>query len=91
MPGVVFFLLCESLHSDMILAVDSWLRDQHKLDEVSSHLDLIFPEEPTQQENVPGRLKFAIDLNPLHEEKIEPIEDCLLIGFNNPLFTNLEV
>ncbi|XP_065176249.1 uncharacterized protein LOC135806041 [Sycon ciliatum] len=82
-------------HRDMILAVDSWLRDQHRLDEVSPHLDLLFNSADDRSEDrvsVPvGHLKFAIDANPLYEESIEPIEDCLLIGFNNPLFLHAEL
>ena len=76
------------LFRDMILAVDSWLRDQHQLEKTCGQLDGIFTQNSNDLRQGLGSVRFTLEDNPLFQGGIQPEEDKVKLGFNNPLFVS---
>ena len=67
----------------MLYSLDQWLRDRHTIPFVN--LDVVFLCSK-EGEGVGGLVKAIIE-NPLHNAKVQPPEDNLVISLNNPVFS----
>ena len=66
----------------MLYSLDQWLRERHSIPFVN--MDLLFLCNK-EREGVGGLVKAIIE-NPLHNAKVRPPEDNLVISLNNPMF-----
>ncbi|XP_065834624.1 uncharacterized protein [Oscarella lobularis] len=70
-------------HRDLLYAVDTWLNERHVIPFVNVDLLFLCSDEGEGR----GGLVKAIVENPLSEANFHPIENQLLMGLNNPMFT----
>lgn len=66
----------------MMFCVDQWLRERHTIPFVNTDLLFLINKEG---EGIGGLVKAIIE-NPLHNAKVQPPEDNLVISLNNPVF-----
>ena len=65
----------------MLYCLDQWLRERHTIPFVN--LELLFL---CSREGGVGGLVRAVIENPLHNARVRPPEDNLVISLNNPVF-----
>lgn len=70
------------LYRNMLYSLDQWLRERHSIPFVNVDLLFLCNQEG---EGVGGLVKVIIE-NPLHNAKVRPPEDNLVISLNNPVF-----
>ena len=80
--NVAFTFYC-TLCRDLLYAVDTWLNERHVIPFVNVDLLFLCSDEGEGR----GGLVKAIVENPLSEANFHPIENQLLMGLNNPMFT----
>ncbi len=66
----------------MLFSLDQWLRERHTIPFINT--DLLFLSNK-EGEGIGGLVKAIIE-NPLHNAKVQPPEDNLVISLNNPVF-----
>ena len=66
----------------MLFSLDQWLRERHTIPFIN--VDLVFLNSK-EGEGIGGLVKAIIE-NPLHNAKVQPPEDNLVISLNNPVF-----
>jgi len=70
-------------HREMVESIAQWLKERHILP--FRDPDTIFTASSGEGEGVNSVVKAVLD-NPVYEAKMKPLEDNLVISFNNPLF-----
>jgi len=67
----------------MVESIAQWLKERHILP--FRDPDMIFAASSGDSEGVSSVVKAVLE-NPVYEAKMKPLEDNLVISFNNPLF-----
>lgn len=71
-----------------MLAIDQWLRERHLIPTITlNHLFLSSEEEEEEEVSARGSVVQQLVQNPLHQARVSPPEDTLVIALNNPIFS----
>ena len=70
-----------------MLAIDQWLRERHLIPTITLNHLFLSSEEEEEEVSARGSVVQQLVQNPLHQARVSPPEDILVIALNNPIFS----